>query len=87
MFVRRDVARLDLQWYQSEFGQGWVTTVEQTVLDLIARPDLGAVADAAQEAIAALIARADTGLLRELAAAQRRRSAVEQALVDCRERV
>lgn len=87
VFVRRDVARLDLQRYQSELGQGWVTTVEQTVLDLIARPDLSGVADAAQEAIAALIARADTGLLRELAAAQRRRGAVEHALAGYRERV
>ncbi|MHA6797641.1 type IV toxin-antitoxin system AbiEi family antitoxin (plasmid) [Pseudonocardia bannensis] len=86
LFVRRDVARLDVQRYRTELGQGWVTTVEQTVLDLIARPELGNTPDAAREAIAALIPRADTDLLRELAVAQRRRGAVEQALVHHRER-
>jgi predicted transcriptional regulator of viral defense system len=85
LFVRRDVARLDVQRYQTELGQGWVTTVEQTLLDLIARPDLGNTPDAAREAIAALIPRADTDLLRELAAAQRRRGAVERALAHHRE--
>ncbi|MGH3611478.1 MAG: type IV toxin-antitoxin system AbiEi family antitoxin domain-containing protein [Pseudonocardia sp.] len=86
VFVRRDIARLDVQRYQTELGQGWVTTVEQTVLDLIVRPDLGGVPDAAQEAIAALIPRADAGLLRELAAGQRRRGAVERALAGHREK-
>ncbi|WP_390624230.1 type IV toxin-antitoxin system AbiEi family antitoxin [Fodinicola feengrottensis] len=41
LFVRRAVARLDVQRHQTELGQGWVTTVEQTLLDLIARPELG----------------------------------------------
>ena len=80
IFVRRDVARLDLQRHRTELGQGWVTTVEQTLLDLVARPDLGDVPDAAQEAIAALIPRADVTLLRELATLQRRRRALDQTL-------
>lgn len=80
LFVRRDIARLDVQRHQTELGQGWVTTVEQTLLDLIARPDLGGVPDAAREAITALIPRTDTGLLRELATTQRRRRALDSAL-------
>lgn len=79
-FVRRDVARLDVQRHRTELGQGWVTTLEQTLLDLIARPDLGDAPDAAQEAIAALIPRANMALLHDLAAQQRRRRALDDAL-------
>lgn len=79
-FVRRDVARLDVQAHRTDLGQGWVTTVEQTLLDLIARPDLGGVPDAAEEAITALLPRADDGVLRELATSQRRRRALDRVL-------
>jgi hypothetical protein len=79
-FIRRDVARLDVQRHRTELGQGWITTVEQTLLDLIARPDLGDVPDAANEAISALIPRADIALLRDLATRQRRRRALDDAL-------
>ncbi|WP_037047939.1 type IV toxin-antitoxin system AbiEi family antitoxin [Pseudonocardia halophobica] len=85
LFVRRDVARLDLQRHRTELGQGWVTTVEQTVLDLLGRPDLGGIPDAAGEAAAALIARADVALLEELATQQRRRRVVDVALAARRE--
>jgi len=80
LFVRRDVARLDVQCHRTELGQGWVTTIEQTLLDLIARPELGDVPDAAREAVAALIPRADVALLRDLAAQQCRRRALNDAL-------
>lgn len=78
-FVRRTVTGLDLQRHHTDLGQGWVTTVEQTLLDLIARTDLGGVPDAAQEAIAALFPRADIDLVRQLAAVQRRRRALDAA--------
>jgi predicted transcriptional regulator of viral defense system len=79
-FVRRDVARLDLQRHRTELGQGWVTTIEQTLLDLAARPALGGAPDAAREAITALIPRADMTLLQELATRQRRRRALNDVL-------
>ncbi|HVQ92347.1 MAG TPA: type IV toxin-antitoxin system AbiEi family antitoxin [Mycobacteriales bacterium] len=79
-FVRRDVARLDIQRHHTELGQGWITTVEQTLLDLIARPDLGGVPDAAAEAVTALISRADPDLLHDLATNQRHRRALDDAL-------
>jgi hypothetical protein len=79
-FVRRDVARLDIQRHHTELGQGWITTIEQTVLDLIARPNLGGVPDAAAEAITVLISRAEPGLLHDLATNQRHRRALHDAL-------
>lgn len=79
-FVRRDVARLDLQRHRTELGSGWVTTAEQTVLDLAARPDLGGVPDATREAIGALLPRCDTDLLRELARTQRKEAALRRLL-------
>jgi hypothetical protein len=79
-FIRRDLSPLDLQRHRTELGQGWVTTIEQTLLDLIARPTLGGLPDTAREAIASLIPRADLDLLRQLAVAQRRRRALAEAL-------
>lgn len=80
LFVRRDVARLNVQRHRTELGQGWITSLEQTLLDLIARPGLGDVPDATHEAIDALLPRADKTLLRDLAAQQHRRSALDDAL-------
>jgi predicted transcriptional regulator of viral defense system len=79
-FARRDVTRLDVERLRTDLVESWVTTVEQTVLDLAARPDLGGV-DAAtiREAIQSLGRRADWGLVDELAAQQRRRTAAGQA--------
>jgi hypothetical protein len=80
LFIRRDITRLDLQRHHSELGQGWVTTIEQTLLDLIVRPELGDVPDAAHEAVTALLPRADTDLLRQLAETHRRLRVLEEAL-------
>lgn len=80
VFVRRDVRRLDCQRHTTELGQGWVTGVEQTLLDLAARPDLGGLVDEAETAIHALLPRADRPILRELATAQRRRATLNRIL-------
>jgi predicted transcriptional regulator of viral defense system len=48
-----------------------VTGVEQTVLDLAHRPDLGGVLEEAHAAARALVARADADLIDRLARAQR----------------
>lgn len=84
LFVRREVSRLDVQRHRSELGQGWVTTVEQTLLDLAARPLLGSVPDAVAEAIPALLARADRELLHELARTQRRVAALARVVSGAR---
>lgn len=76
LFVRRRVAALDVQRHTSELGQGWVTTIEQTVLDLAARPDLGNLPDQARTAAHALLARCDRPLLEELAVGQRRQASL-----------
>lgn len=80
LFVRRHVDRLDVRRRPLELGQGWVTGVEQTIVDLAGRPELGDVPDEATSAAHALIPRADQDLLRELAAAQRRTGAVRRLL-------
>jgi len=43
IFVKRDVARLDIEHVDTQLTSGWVTTIEQTLLDVAARPDLGQV--------------------------------------------
>ncbi len=76
LFVRRRVAALDVQRHTSELGQGWVTTIEQTVLDLAARPELGGLPDQARTAAHDLLARCDRQLLDELAVGQRRQASL-----------
>jgi hypothetical protein len=78
IFVRRNVAKLDVERHTIELGHGWVTTVEQTALDLAARPDLGGLPDEACQAIRVLLPRADRRLLAELAASQRRKATMER---------
>lgn len=80
LFVRREVRALDVQRHTTELGQGWVTTVEQTVLDLAARPQLGDLPDEAHAAVQALLPRANHDLLAELAATQRRRATLTRLL-------
>jgi len=78
-FVKRDTARLDAERMNTELGPTLVTTPEQTVLDLARRPDLGGAEDEVRDAVRILIARADVGLLDELAAAQRARASLRRA--------
>jgi predicted transcriptional regulator of viral defense system len=80
LFVRRDVPALDVERRATELGQGWVTTVEQTLLDLAARPDLGGMPDETDAAVHALLPRADRAVLAELAGAQRRRATLDRVL-------
>jgi predicted transcriptional regulator of viral defense system len=77
VFVKRDVRKLDVERIETELGPGWVTTVEQTLLDLAARPELGGLARAdVDQAIKALRAKADERLLEDLAKAQRKPGAL-----------
>jgi predicted transcriptional regulator of viral defense system len=80
LFVRRDVSRLDVERRGFELGSGLVTTVEQTLLDLAARPALGGLPNEATEAIRALLTRTDRALLADLAAAQRRTTTLGRIL-------
>jgi predicted transcriptional regulator of viral defense system len=80
VFVARDVGVLDLQRADADLTAGWVTTVEQTLLDIADRPTLGGVdARAASEVIAALAPRAEWDALADLAQRQRRRAAYARA--------
>jgi predicted transcriptional regulator of viral defense system len=78
-FVRRDTDRLDAERVNTDLGAALVTTVEQTLLDLAHRPDLGDVPAEANAAIRALWPRADADRLTEIAGQQRLRSALNRA--------
>jgi hypothetical protein len=81
VFVQRDLARLDLERLDTELGPGWVTTVEQTLLDLAHRPELpGVDAGTVAEAVRALAGRADWTLAAGLAARQRGRTTLARIL-------
>jgi predicted transcriptional regulator of viral defense system len=78
-FVRRDTDRLDAERVTTDLGAALVTTVEQTLLDLAHRPDLGGVPTEANTAIRALWPRAEVDPLTEIANGQRLRSALVRA--------
>jgi hypothetical protein len=80
-FVKRKVERLDVERYDNDLVVGWVTTVEQTLLDVADRPTLGGLTeDSAREAVRALALRADWDRVAELARRQRRPRAHRTAL-------
>lgn len=84
-FVTRRVQGLDLQRTETELAAGWVTTPEQTLVDLIDRPTLGGfeLADA-RAAIQSLAAVADLDLTLQLAETQHK-SRTYDAIVLARE--
>lgn len=79
-FVRRDTRRLDGQRMRTDLGSALVTGVEQTVLDLAHRPDLGGAPAEAQAAAVTLLGRCDPVLLAELATEQRLEAARRRVL-------
>jgi hypothetical protein len=74
------VERLDVERFESELVAGWVTTVEQTLLDVAARPTLGGLTEeSAGEVVRALAVRADWERTSELARSQHRPGAFDAA--------
>jgi hypothetical protein len=79
-FAKRDIARLEVEACETELTTGWVTTREQTLLDLAARPAWGGLDVAqAEEAIRALARRVDWDLAERLAAPQHKVRALAYA--------
>ncbi|HYJ70761.1 MAG TPA: type IV toxin-antitoxin system AbiEi family antitoxin [Nocardioidaceae bacterium] len=79
IFVRRDTDAIDAERLPTDLGPALVTGVEQTVLDLAHRPELGGLPDEVHPAIRALLPRCDGERLDELAGAQRLRAALRRA--------
>lgn len=80
VFVKRDVSRLDLERIDTQLVSGWVTSVEQTLLDLASRPELGDLSmSEVDEAMGALATRADWDLVAQLAKDQHRPGALAVA--------
>jgi predicted transcriptional regulator of viral defense system len=78
-YVKRDLAALDLERVRTQLGEGWVTTLEQTVLDLAARADGWRIeAGDLEHALRAAVPRCDADLVERLARRQRKRSAFER---------
>lgn len=78
-FVTRDVRSLDLVRARTSVATGWVTSVEQTALDLMRRPSWADGKSAAADAVSRLLPRCDDALLDDLAAKQRGRAALDRA--------
>src|SRR6266550_4124009 len=77
IFTFQDTGRLDLQRTTTEMVTGYVTTPEQTLLDLATRPSLGGISlEQAAEARRALLSFSDLERVRSLARAQHRRAAL-----------
>ncbi|GAB3914332.1 hypothetical protein GCM10029964_125520 [Kibdelosporangium lantanae] len=80
VFVKRDVRRLELTRARTAMVVGYVSTVEQTMLDIAYRPGLGDLPpDEAASAIRALATRADWAEVRQLTDDQRLPSAYARA--------
>jgi predicted transcriptional regulator of viral defense system len=78
-FVRRDVSRLDLVRISTELGDGWVTSLEQTVLDLMSRSDrFGLPHLELMASIDQAAGRLDWELTKDLARDQRKLAAYER---------
>jgi hypothetical protein len=82
VFVARDVGSLDLVRAHTEIATGWVTSLEQTAVDLLRRPSWADGRRAAEDAVARLLPRCRGDRLDELAAAQRGRSALARIRPD-----
>lgn len=78
-FVRRDVDRLQAERMTTDLGAALVTTIEQTVLDLARRPELGGAAAEARTGVHALWSRVDSEELIQIARAQRLGAAADRA--------
>jgi len=74
------VSRLDLERVDLRLTSGWVTTIEQTLLDLSARPTLGSVERGDIDAtVKGLAIRADWTLVARLAKEQHKPAALAKA--------
>ncbi|MDJ0392390.1 hypothetical protein QMK17_03450 [Rhodococcus sp. G-MC3] len=73
-FVVRDTARLNAERMDTELGPVLVTTVEQTVLDLVKRPGLGDAEGEVWPAVEQLYRRCDPVVVAEIADAQKMRT-------------
>lgn len=79
VFVKRDVDRLEVERVGADLGPVLVTTVEQTVLDLAHRAELGGAPGETRAAVRALWARVDPQVVAQIAGQQRLGAAAERA--------
>ncbi len=78
-FVKRDIDRLDAERIETPLGPAFVTTPEQTLLDLARRPELGDAGSEVPAAISLLYQRSDHQRLEALAVDQRLKASLRRA--------
>lgn len=84
IFWTRDTSQLETQKARTELATGWVTTSEQTLIDLADAPTLGGISpNTASEAMWALATGVDWDTVFDLSNRQRRRAAYTRALWTC----
>lgn len=80
-FVKRSVERLKRVRTKTELGEGWVTTIEQTALDLVRRRSLVEGMDAVvEEALHNLTLRSDIKKIQDIAETQNMNSTLNRLL-------
>lgn len=79
-FITRTVQALDTVRVRTELADGWMTSVEQTIIDLARHPRYGGGQDLADTAIRALWSKAAVPLVDELAQSQRGTAAIGRAV-------
>lgn len=77
-FATRDVSQLNVQAATTELGKVWITTPEQTIVDLAADVDPDKLGSEAWAAVRTLARDADWEQVTEMAARQRRRAPVKR---------
>ena len=83
-FWKRDTSGLAIQRTRTELATGWVTTPEQTILDLAYRPTLAGISPSTtSEAMWTLATRVDWETVFDLSVHQRRRAAYTRARWTC----
>lgn len=79
IFVKREVDRLKRLRIETELATGWVTSIEQTALDLARRPGLiQGLSDVAMEAAVSLFARCKEEKLQAIVREQRMGAALDR---------
>ena len=78
-FVKRNVVDLKRERTDTELGSGWVTSIEQTVLDIAKRPSLiDGMANVGEAAVTTLLKRVDSKKLFDIAVRQRMKSVLNR---------
>ena len=81
-FIPRDLGRLDLVVERTALGDGMVTTLAQTLFDLLVRPDHDGLADEIAGAVRNLVPRVQVAEFEQIAGRHTKRGAAVEKMID-----